>query len=56
MSSLFQAGLSPGCVTGVGSLPFIDPDEAVAFVAEQMAQMPDTAHAGVAVPLQAASP
>ncbi|MGA7498070.1 MAG: hypothetical protein WBX00_15190 [Isosphaeraceae bacterium] len=40
MSSLFQAGLSPGCVTGVGSLPFIDPDEAVAFVAEHCPQLP----------------
>ena len=40
MSSLFQAGISPGCVTGVGSLPFIDPDEAVAFVAEHCPQLP----------------
>ena len=40
MSSVFQAGISPGCVTGVGSLPFIDPDEAVAFVAEHCPQLP----------------
>ena len=33
-------GLSPGCVTGVGSLPFTDPEEAVAFVAEYAPELP----------------
>ena len=27
MTSLVQAGLSPGCATGVGSLPFLDADD-----------------------------
>ncbi len=40
MISLFQAELSPGCVTGVGSLPFHDPDEAVEFVAEHCPELP----------------
>ncbi len=40
MTSLLQAGLSPGCVTGVGSLPFIDAQEAVAFVAEFSPELP----------------
>jgi hypothetical protein len=32
--------LPPGCVTGVGSLPFIDPHEAVRFVAEHCPALP----------------
>lgn len=32
--------LSPGCVTGVGSLPFLDADEAVEFVAEHCPEFP----------------
>jgi hypothetical protein len=40
MTSLLQAGLSPGCVTGVGSLPFTDPGEAVEFVAEHCPELP----------------
>jgi hypothetical protein len=40
MTSLLQAGLSPGCVTGVGSLPFVDADEAVEFVAEFSPELP----------------
>jgi hypothetical protein len=34
------AGFSPGCVTGVGSLPFVDADEAVEFVAEFSPELP----------------
>ena len=40
MTSLLRDGLSPGCVTGVGSLPFIDADEAVEFVAEYIPELP----------------
>ena len=40
MISLSQAGLSPGCVTGVGSLPFTDAGEAVEFVAEYSPELP----------------
>ena len=40
MTSLLQAGVSPGSVTGVGSLPFIDADEAVEFVAEYSPALP----------------
>jgi hypothetical protein len=40
MTTLLRAGLSPGCVTGVGSLPFLDADEAVGFVAEHCPELP----------------
>jgi hypothetical protein len=40
MSALLAAGLPPGCVTGVGSLPFLDADEAVEFVAEHCPELP----------------
>jgi hypothetical protein len=40
MTSLLRAGLSPGCVTGVGSLPFFDSDLAVEFVAEFSPELP----------------
>ena len=40
MTSLLTAGLSPGCVTGVGSLPFVDADLAVEFVAEFSPELP----------------
>lgn len=40
MNPLLQAGLPPGCVTGVGSLPFVDADEAVEFVAEHCPELP----------------
>jgi hypothetical protein len=40
MISFDQAGLPPGCVTGVGSLPFIDAEEAVEFVAEHCPELP----------------
>ena len=40
MTSLLPAGLPPGCVTGVGSLPFVDADEAVEFVAEFSPELP----------------
>jgi hypothetical protein len=40
MTPLLQAGLSPGCVTGVGSLPFTDTGEAVEFVAEFSPELP----------------
>jgi hypothetical protein len=32
--------LPPGCVTGVGSLPFVDPQEAVRFVADHCPVLP----------------
>lgn len=32
--------LPPACVTGIGSLPFTDPEEAVSFVAEQCPILP----------------
>ena len=40
MAPLLHANLSPGCVTGVGSLPFLDADEAVEFVAEHCPELP----------------
>src|ERR1700678_424916 len=40
MTPLLRAGLSPGCVTGVGSLPFTDAGEAVEFVAEFSPELP----------------
>jgi hypothetical protein len=40
MISSFPVSLPPGCVTGVGSLPYVDPDEAVTFVAEHCPQLP----------------
>ena len=40
MTSLLRDGLSPGCVTGVGSLPFTDADEAVEFVAKYSPELP----------------
>ena len=40
MTSLLRAGLDPGCVTGVGSLPFVDADLAVEFVAEFSPELP----------------
>jgi hypothetical protein len=40
MTSLLRDALYPGCVTGVGSLPFIDADEAVEFVAEFSPDLP----------------
>jgi hypothetical protein len=40
MTSLVRAGLTPGCVTGVGSLPFVDAGEAVDFVAEFSPELP----------------
>ena len=40
MTSSFLGRLSPGCVTGVGSLPFLDADQAVEFVAEHCPELP----------------
>ncbi|WP_406697897.1 hypothetical protein V5E97_03500 [Singulisphaera sp. Ch08] len=40
MTSPFRGCLPPGCVTGVGSLPFLDADEAVEFVAQQCPELP----------------
>jgi hypothetical protein len=40
MKSSVQISLAPGCVTGVGSLPHVDPEEAVEFVAEHCPQLP----------------
>ena len=40
MTTTLRAGFSPGCVTGVGSLPFIDADEAVEFVAQYSPELP----------------
>lgn len=40
MKPSFDGCLPPGCVTGVGSLPFLDADEAVEFVAEQCPELP----------------
>jgi hypothetical protein len=39
-SSGRKVSLSPGCVTGVGSLPHTDPEEAVEFVAEYCPELP----------------
>jgi hypothetical protein len=40
MTSPLETDLPPGCVTGVGSLPFLDADEAVEFVAEHCPDLP----------------
>jgi hypothetical protein len=40
MTSHLEMVLPPGCVTGVGSLPFLDADEAVEFVAEYCPDLP----------------
>jgi hypothetical protein len=40
MTSPLETALPAGCVTGVGSLPFLDADEAVEFVAEHCPDLP----------------
>jgi hypothetical protein len=40
MISSSQVSLPPGCVTGVGSLPHVNPDEAVEFVARYCPELP----------------
>ncbi|APW63389.1 hypothetical protein [Paludisphaera borealis] len=40
MTSSSWTRLSPGCTTGVGSLPFLDADEAVEFVAKSCPELP----------------